>query len=67
MEISPDSSHMIHSLGKVMKNGGVGLVVDYGGDRSFSSSFRVSVSLKCYDELANMGSGFPKALYRGRV
>jgi len=42
MEISPDSSHIVRSIGKLMeKGGGVGLVVDYGGDRSFSNSFRV--------------------------
>lgn len=42
MEISPDSSHIVRALGTTMQHGGVGLVVDYGGDQSFSNSFRVS-------------------------
>lgn len=28
-------------MGELISKGGAGLIVDYGGDRSFSSSFRV--------------------------
>lgn len=44
MEISPDSSRIVRGLGQTMAAGGAGLVIDYGGDRSFSNSFRVRVS-----------------------
>lgn len=41
MEISPDSSRIVRGLGETMAAGGAGLVIDYGGNRSFSNSFRV--------------------------
>ncbi|RSH86173.1 uncharacterized protein EHS24_004404 [Apiotrichum porosum] len=40
MEISPDSSRIVRGLGETMAAGGAGLVIDYGGNRSFSNSFR---------------------------
>ncbi|KAL1405195.1 hypothetical protein Q8F55_008820 [Vanrija albida] len=40
LEVSPDSSRIIRSVGSLMSNGGAGLVVDYGGDKAYASSFR---------------------------
>lgn len=45
MEIAPDSWQIMRRIGEVLgaegAGGGAGLVVDYGGDQSFGSSFRV--------------------------
>ena len=45
VEIAPDSWQIMRRIGEVLgaegAGGGAGLVVDYGGDQSFGSSFRV--------------------------
>ncbi|BEI94935.1 uncharacterized protein CcaverHIS019_0705160 [Cutaneotrichosporon cavernicola] len=41
VEICPDSSRIMRSVGEAMaEGGGAGLVIDYGSDRSFSNSVR---------------------------
>ena len=46
VEISPESWKIMRNVGQVLGNqgggGGAGLIVDYGGDRTFSDSFRAS-------------------------
>lgn len=41
LEISPESSKAVREMGKLIGNGGAGLVIDYGDDRAFSDSMRV--------------------------
>lgn len=41
LEVSPESSKAVREMGKLIQNGGAGLVIDYGADRAFSDSMRV--------------------------
>ncbi|WOO85733.1 Protein arginine methyltransferase NDUFAF7, mitochondrial [Vanrija pseudolonga] len=56
IEVSPESSRIVHSVGNLMNNGGAGLVVDYGGDKAFSSSFRAFRKHKIVDVFDEPGS-----------
>ena len=42
VEIAQDSWKISRQIGGLIKHGGAGLVVDYGGPQLFGSSFRVS-------------------------
>ena len=42
IEVSPASWGIARTIGELISTGGAGLVIDYGDDRAFGSSFRVS-------------------------
>ena len=48
MEISQESWKISRQVGQLIKNGGAGLFVDYGGPQLFGSSFRVCSGLHLY-------------------
>lgn len=57
LEISPDSSRIVRRVGEIMaEGGGAGLVIDYGGDKSFSNSIRGFKSHKIVDIFAEPGT-----------
>lgn len=41
VEISQESWKISRKVGELIKHGGAGLIVDYGGPQSFGDSFRV--------------------------
>ncbi|KAK1927657.1 S-adenosyl-L-methionine-dependent methyltransferase [Papiliotrema laurentii] len=60
VEIAPDSWQIMRRIGEVLgaegAGGGAGLVVDYGGDQSFGSSFRAFKNHKIVDIFEEPGT-----------
>lgn len=58
VEISPASWEVARGIGKLFPSGGqekgAGLVVDYGGDKAFGRSWRVSVLTPCLSAVADL-------------
>ena len=58
LEVSPTAFRIAHRIGQLLSNknsedkttplGGCGLIIDYGDDKAFANSFRVSL---CYREM----------------